>query len=254
MFKFFRHFILASIISIVGATLLLGYGYHELAQKKLIDEAINNNLALVKLFSTKIWPDFEPYLTDLQDRSAEEIQAFPGFKDLENLVRNQIRGLNLSKVNIYALNGKIVFSSDTRLLGTTINSEKTSFIQAKSGQVTTQLEFRDLLQSIEGPILDQHILISYIPVFQKGTNQVEAVFEVYSDFSSLITGINATANDVYVYIILVLSIIFAILLALVKRVEGHIRRYITRVSEQNSELHFHANHDDVILNFVHSLG
>ena len=167
MFKLIRNFTIMGVLGVILVTVLLGHLYREVAVKDTIELGVRENVAFSKMFINSIWPEFEPFVNDMQGRSGTELGLHPALSDFKKAVRLQSAGLEILNIHVTAVNGNTIFSTDTQQLG--VNKQGVSgFNEASRGQVATETAYRDQVNSQDGLKLGRELIINYLPVYNEG--------------------------------------------------------------------------------------
>ncbi|MBF0248580.1 MAG: hypothetical protein HQL36_10995 [Alphaproteobacteria bacterium] len=234
MFRLLRYFSVASfILFVVSATLVWIYVYHH-AQEDIVASSERQNVSLARLLQNSIWPSYATALLSLGERDPERLKAAPFLGQLDEDIRALSHGLPVHKVKIYALDGATLYSSIPKEIGLN-KSTNAGFLGAKSGQVVSQLTFRDAFNAFEGEIFNRDLVTSYIPVRSDGDGVV-AVFELYTDVTEVKERIQSTAIWTAIGLPLVFIALWVILLLIVRRADCIIRDQYGMLTETADEL------------------
>jgi len=112
------------------------------------------------------------------------LRAHPATAMLREAVVAQMRGTNVVKVKLYDLDGRTVFSTDTRQIGTD-GSKNGGFLSARGGVPASELVHREKFSAFDQELEQRDMLSSYIGLRQAPNAAVEGVFEIYTDVTDL---------------------------------------------------------------------
>lgn len=219
MFKLLRYFSITSLIAFVIVAVLSGWFYRQIVLNNLKEIAENKNVALTQTFSNSLWPRFAPFVESASALGPEELQNHPQIAELRQAVLNQMVGLSVVKVKVYDLNGKTVFSTETRQIGED-KSANAGFLAARSGQVASELTHRDTFSAFEGEIEDRDVFSSYIPIRRGGAaGPIEGVFEVYDDVTPLVNRLNRAQQNIIAGVTVTLTGLYLALFFIVRHAD-----------------------------------
>ena len=108
----------------------------------------------------------------------------------------KIRGLHVVKVKIYDMSGLTVYSTEPKQIGEH-KAGNAGFEMAKTGEIKSDLVFRNNFSATERVIENRNLMSSYIPVRRQPNGPVEGVFEIYSDVTPLVAEVERTHNIRY---------------------------------------------------------
>ena len=244
MFKLIRNFMIMGVLGVILVTVLLGHLYREVAVKNTIELGVRENVAFSKMFINNIWPEFEPFVNDMKDRSGHELSLHPALSDFKKAVRIQSAGLEILNIHVNALNGNTIFSTDTQQLGSN-RQENAGFKEASGGQVATETAYRDQVNSQHGLKLGRNIIINYVPVYIAGNSKIKAVFEIHSDITQFMHEIDRNQNNAYFVISGILSILLCVLYFVVKYADKNIKRHAAQIEDQQKIIESQLYHDSL---------
>ena len=225
-------------------TLVLGFFYRQAAISNAIQEKVRENNMLAQLFANDIWEEFSPYLADIQNQTTEALLLHPGVREFDSVIRARAGGLSLGvlQVTIYALNGKTIFSTEPNLLGKN-GSSIAGFNEAKSGQVSTNLVFKKLVNTLNRTKFNRDVVISFLPIYKKGASKVDAVLEIHTDLTRALAEIDRDQSRAYVAIAATLFALFIILFVIVRRADKFMKQHALRFVIQQQQIEHQAYHD-----------
>jgi len=239
---FIRNFTITGILGLVIVTSILGYLYREHEISNLIAFSGSESEAMVQVFSNVIWPDFYPYLTELQVMNNSALRQHDGARQFDKIIRNQIQKLGIHRVSVLALNGNTVLSTNPRQLGVSkyMNAD---FQKARQGEVVSRIAHRDLVASLEEIKLDRHLVISYVPIYDSGDTQPVAVFEIQLDVTRSVDRINHNISVAYFTIVFLLIVLIAVFFILANKAETRIKELTVTINQQEKFIEHQGYHD-----------
>ncbi|MDJ0651242.1 MAG: ATP-binding protein [Xenococcaceae cyanobacterium MO_188.B19] len=230
-FKLVKYFSLSSFFAFLITTIFLGIFYRQYSLEYLIQLGENNNAILAKSFSHSVWLQYEQFLRNTKHLNTEELRTHPKNIELYQILSEQIEGLSVLKIKIYDLEGRTVFSTEREQIGED-KSNSNGFLAAKSGSILTQLDHRDTFNAIIGSVKNRELLSSYVPIISKDkTQQVQGVFELYTDVTPLIQEIQTSQKNIILGTTVFLSILYLLLMAIVKKADKLIVRQNLALNE-----------------------
>ncbi len=245
MYKLVRNFTITGIVCIVLGTALLGGLYREATLKSAIALSTGSYIAFSKLLVDKIWPKFEPLAKERQGLSNAELTSHSSFSDFKAaVVRMQSSAIEVLNVHVYALSGKIIFSTDAGQLGVSKRGVR-SFDIASVGKEATETVHRDRINLPDGLKFDRNIMINYLPAYNSGNSQVKAVFEISFDITPFIYELDRKIRAAYWLIAGILSLLFGALLVVVKFADKYLHSYFAQIESQQKLIDRQRNHDSL---------
>jgi len=240
--QFIRNFTITGVLGLVIVTSILGYLYREHEISSLIAFSGSKNEAMVQVFSNETWPDFYPYLSELQVMTNSALRQHAGPRQFDKSIRNQIQKLEIHRVSVIALNGNTVLSTNPRQLGVSQYSNA-DFQKAAQGEMVSHIFHRDLVTSLEEIKLDRHLVVSYVPVYDSGNAQPVAVFEILLDVTRFVDRVNHNISVAYFTIVLTLIVLIAVFFILANKAEHRIKELSFTINQQEKFIEHQGYHD-----------
>jgi len=107
---------------------------------------------------------------------------------LDSSMRPFLRAYNILKIKIYTLNTKIVYSTDTSIIGL-FNKDNEQLNRAFTGRTSSKWERKDSIRDVdEEEQYDVEIVETYVPIFGRRGNVIGS-FEMYHDLTEHFRGI-----------------------------------------------------------------
>jgi len=223
MFKLLRYFSIASLISIVVASVLLGVLYRELAIRNLVEMGEDHNVDMTRAFANTLWPMLDPVVQASSRLSGEEMRALPDIRRLHDAVYAEARGLSVAKIKVYNLSGITAYSSEERQIGEDA-SRNEGVRRALKGGIASELVYRDTFSAFEQTIERTNLISTYMPIRAPGSERIEAVFELYDNVTPQVERIRQTQGVVIAGLLVVFSLLYGVLFLIVRRADGILRR------------------------------
>lgn len=223
-------------------TAILGYLYREQAIGSLIELGQSKNVALVQMLTNTIWPSYQPLLETLKNLDAKQLQQHASIRSFDRDIRGDARKVDIHLVSVISTSGSTLFSTNRRQLGSKHN-HKPGFQSAKSGNPSSDLVYRDIINSLDELILDRFTVVSYLPIREPGSSDVVAIFEIHLDVTNFIEAIENKTSMAYLTIGLLLSALTFTLLIMAKGADSTIQRLVTQIRQQESYIEHQGYHD-----------
>ena len=239
--KIQRKTTIISFIAFVVAIAIMSTYDRQSLTKHLITIEEKRKVELAQAFANTLWPDYEPFFEQTASLSIEELRTHVETDKLYQAIALQMMGTDVVKIKLYDFSGRTVFSTEFSQIGDD-KSENEGFQSARAGVTASLLSHRDTFNAFENRIADRDIYASYIPIFrQDGSNQVDAVFELYRDVTPLIVDLQKTGIRMGVTITIILGVLFIFLLVQAKRADQVVLAY--ERERDNSEIALRAARD-----------
>ncbi len=234
-----------SLIGIVAVIIGLSYYSRHLALQTLVQHQTRANVDLTNSFANSIWSEFSNFVEDSYDlQDSESLRSRTELDYLQLITAQQMDHTNVVKVKIYNLDGLTVFSTDARQIGKN-KHDNLGFQQAASGEVASEISFRNEFYAFENIIVDRNLISTYIPVKSKENNAIVAVFEVYSDVTPLIDDIDGTQLKIIAGVLLSLSALYCFLFLIVNRAHQVIQKQNEHRRVYEEKIRFQAYNDSL---------
>jgi len=226
-FRLIRYFSITSLVGVLIVLAVLLFFYRQFAFRALESHQTRNNIAITQIFASTLWPKYASYVKSASAIGKSELQQRPEVARLREDVLQQMAGLSVVKVKIYNFDGLTVFSTDPKQIGED-KSANSGFLQAKAGEVASEITFRDHFDAFEQVINDRNLISSYIPIRTDRSLPAEGVMEVYSDVTDYVAELERTTWEIAAGVLGSLAFLYLFLFALVRRAD----RVISAQSEE----------------------
>lgn len=239
--------LMLTVIAAVGLCILFRY----VAVDKLMAYGKQSSIMLSKTLSNTVWPQFERFLPAASTMDHDTLRSHSETARINDLILAQVADLPVLKVKLLDLNGRTVFSTDPRQLAEQKPASYGGSIAAQTGQIITELAFRDEFIGINGFVENRYLFSSYLPVTQHAgaVQQTVGVLETYFDVTPLVEDIERTQIVVFMAVVLILSLVYAALHQLIRHFDRKLAfetqasaNYLRQLQESNFQLQ-HATDD-----------
>jgi two-component system, cell cycle sensor histidine kinase PleC len=202
---------------VIGAGLLIATMIHVWFLESVERAAERNNVALARVLSNVVWPEFE---SDVLERKASDDWR----ANLTREVASLLRHTTVVKIKLYRSNGSVAYSTDPN--ESEEHEDGDGFSAAIKGEVRSEIEFEDEIHTFSRVIKDRHTVSSYIPVHDTDdARRVGAVFEIYDDITGLLAQFRDSEIRIGMFLGSVLLFLYGSLLMMVVRSELIAKRH-----------------------------
>lgn len=246
MFNLTRYYSIASLVCIIIAAAILGMFYRHESVASLLNVAEDRNAALTRVFGNALWPHFAPLLK----HGTANRPIDPSGPEIANLRRQVValmKDTSAVKVKIYNLDGVTVFSTEAKQIGDN-KYTNAGFLAAAQGRVASELTHRNSFSAFDGVIESRDLLSSYIPFIPDSSNQIEGVFELYTDITPFLAQVKRTQWLLMLVVAGVSSLLYSLLYLVVRRAkliisdqEARLKSSLARIEEDNHLLDQRVN-------------
>lgn len=237
-----RFFAVASAVCIIVAAIILCAIYRHFSVRDLVTHGERQNLALALALANALWPEYEGFEGEAETLSSAALQKHPRTLEMDRSARARLNGLPILKVNLYSLSGRVLYSTDTAIIGRKKPDSYPGNSVARTGKQKSTLKYRNAIRTIEGNRLDRWLVSTFLPIKDKYSAETAAVFEVYIDVTNEVDDIDHTQITVFMAVIAILSVLWVALILVVQHSQHiiHVQsrslsRYIDEV-EQAKEM------------------
>ncbi len=233
-FNLRRYYSWISFVFILVIAIALGWISRHFAMEELLSLSQQKNIALTTIFKNALWPEFAPLLARASTMSAAALQATPEIPLLKQHVLSLMRDTDVVKIKIYNLDGITVFSTDSKQIGEDKKANQ-GVMLAANGHAASELTHRDTFDAFEGVIEDRDLASTYLPV-RNQKNQVEAVFELYSDVTPFLQQLQRSQAVIVLSVIGLLGALYGALYFIVLHAHRIIQLQRTSLEKSNQLL------------------
>lgn len=180
MFRLLRYYTLASAVAVVIVTVLILLLARESGEETLTRLTEQQNIDAAQAMVSSNRDDLFSYLLYAQDKNTDTLRASERTKALRARLHGMPASSRVKKIKLYALDGRIVFSSVPDEIG----NDKSAFGGFKqvlrTNAPVSQLTFRGEFSALEGTLFDRSVVASYLPLRGRDGGMI-GIFEVYTD-------------------------------------------------------------------------
>ncbi len=242
-FSLTRAFSVTSLLGIVAIAAVLGLFYRWVSVENLKSHVTRANSELAQALANTLWGNFAGLLD--HEKLGDDLSILvdsPLVPHIDAEVRAKLHGLSVLKVKIYDLHGHTIYSTEHSQIGDDKSHSKGLRV-ALSGGSSDKLMFRESFNGIDGPLAERHLIASYVPIFNDA-DEVEGVFEIYTDVTDLVESTNRTAIQVLVVVTLLMLGLYFYLLVTIRRADRVLRAHGQRErDEREQRIRYLAMHD-----------
>lgn len=187
-FNLILYYTVTSFVAIAMISLAVGWVFPRMESEALIKRSEEYAQYFVLHLNYEIYKDFLlPILK--RDRQIDLENNRAQFKRLDKVVRENMYGLNIKKLYLYDLEGRVVYSTMPEHVGYTINRNSNKKLDtAIHGKSASALRLAGTTDS-KGAYVDESLLESYFPFYSmegNGTKKEQiGVLEIYQDMLAL---------------------------------------------------------------------
>jgi len=242
-----RYFAVTTLIAIVIAAMIFVYFFRYASTQYLLQGGERENIAVSRVLVENIWPKFEPFIDQASEMASRDLESHQTYLDTYAKTLGVIEGLHVIKVKIFDLKGRTVFSTDPKQLGIQEAETYGGNIVANTGEIITEISFRDKFTSIQGEIENVWVISSYLPIYDTSNNSIKAVFEVYYDATASYGVLKKNQMVAFAGVVATLSLLYIILFFVSRKADqliikqsNDLNSYLHQIEDQNQRLEEHV--------------
>jgi len=244
-FRLTRAYSIVSLLGILVVALVMAHYYGKVAKESLITVQDEANHDLTQVFARPIWFKYAEFVDKAGTLPTESLAGRPEVQAIREEVLSRMRGLRVVKVKIYDRSGLTVFSTEAKQIGER-KSNNPGIQKALSGEVESEIVFRDKFNAFDEVIEDRDLISSYIPLRLRPDGEVVAVFELYSDITTLLDEVEKTEFKIVVLVASLMLGLYFFLLVYVLRADRIIRKLEEEErAMQQERIRYLAQHDQL---------
>lgn len=242
-----RYFSVASLVAIVIAALVFFYFFRYASMQYLLQGGERENIALTRVLVENIWPKFEPFMAQASKLEKDKLEQHKTYRETYDRTLSSIKDLQVLKVKIFDLQGRTVFSTDSSQLGTVKSSTYAGSIVAGTGEVITEISFREKFEAVQGSLTDRWVISSYLPIYDGSKKSIRGVFEVYYDGTDSYNHFKRNQIIAFSGVIAILSMLYLVLFFVSRKADqliikqsNDLKMYLNQIENQNHQLEEHV--------------
>lgn len=241
MFKLLRYYSVTSLIAVLATAVLLTWFYRQVAIQGIIQLAERGNLALARATMNPIKPALLEFLDTAADLRSNSPSRPPLPPHLAGAIQTLMQDRSVARIKIYNRHGVVAFSTRPTQIGND-KSRNPGFIAAINGGVGNALIYRDTFNSFDGTTEEDNLMQTYIPIQSSPAEPILGVFELYTDVNRLVHQTERTEFIIMAGATLILSILYAVLVLIVRRAANFIELQQRTIRERTETLELLSAH------------
>jgi len=209
---------------LIGAGLLMAVMNHLWYVEGIERVAERNNVALARVLSNVVWPEFRAEIVASED-DEESATNNDWRAQLTRQIASVVRDTSVAKIKLYRADGTTGYSTDPTETDEE-EEDNAGFQAALKGAVRSEMEFEDQINSFDKVINDLNTVSSYVPIFEAdGSTKVVAVFEIYDDITALLAQFHDAEIRTSLFVTSLFMLIYFCLVMMVARSEVVAKRH-----------------------------
>ena len=223
MFKLTRYYSIASLASIVAASIGLSVLMNQRATDDVTQFGETGNAEIARVIVNIYREPLRQFLALAPALSTDQIKSHVETKLLHDSIRKTVAGTPIIKIRAYTLDGRTVYSSDESQIGEVARTE-TGFLPALAGTLTTELSRRDKFVAFERQLVDRVVLSTSMPMRLGTTDRVDGVLQVFQDITPFQAQSEAAVRVAVAKLVAVLLALYGVLYLIVLRASKVIKQ------------------------------
>jgi two-component system sensor kinase FixL len=218
-----RQFAVISLVGVVALVVMLAAYFRWLAVQELEQHSISAHQVLARTLSASLRHHISPAMDRFSSLPPEELREAVAASGLDTYLSEPLRGMRVVRIKIYSPDRITVYSTEPSLIGES-QKENAAVIAALNGQTSAELIHRDTFNTTDGIIENRDLLETYVPMRSPGNEEIEGVFEIYSDLTPVLSQIDRTQRKVIVGSLLMSGVVFGFMLVIYRRTDAALLR------------------------------
>jgi PAS domain S-box-containing protein len=234
-FGLVRYFSLASAAAFAGAIAVIATLHLWTSRENLVALAEIETLELGQTVANLAWPDISRLLEGTRGLDDDTLRSRPETRQVHDLLQRATTGLTVLKIKIYGLDGRTIFSTDTKEIGQDRSNNPGFLSAAKKLRAASKLSRKGSITAFSGIMFNRDVVETYVPVYGPSGN-VEAVFELYNDVSRTVSTIYGTLNQLVFSLVTVFFLLYGLLYLIVRRADQILQQQSLDISFKSAAL------------------
>ncbi|MEL0585356.1 MAG: ATP-binding protein [Candidatus Thiodiazotropha sp. (ex. Lucinoma kazani)] len=205
MSKRFLTFTSLSLAGMFVVSIMLIQVFREINQNTLERHFQEHNVILARILRNGLVNTRMPEMLN-GDKAINKDNGL--WSTFERELREYLKDVPVAKIKIFDVSGITIFSSAPGEAGRDASSNPGVY-GALNGLSTGSMVYRDRFNSFDGIIENRNLYQQYIPIHGRSDDQVEGVFEIYSDVTPLLKSIADREDEFLLGLFAVLSVFLA---------------------------------------------
>ena len=239
MFPLLRYFSVASLVSIVATTLMLGWLHQSIERAQLLEIGESNHVALTQSLANALLPQFRELISAANNLETEALKQHPNLAALLPNVLSSLRNTQVVKVKLYEPSGRTIFSTDPSQIGKNYR-DNLGFISASRGMPKSELTHRERFSSLDKEIENRDVLASYVALRSSADAPIEGVLEVYSDVTDWVKYTDRQSSIVTFGTVIAFCFLYGVLYFIVRSADRTLRSQYEQLHRSEGELRIAA--------------
>ncbi len=232
MFRLLHYFSVTSGVAVLVVTLLLSYVFYQHEVSKMVLAGEKQNINTARLLANASRAEL---MSILRVGREGPLRGPTPLQQLDERIQQLARDLPIVKVKFYALDGYTLYSSESRQVGEEKYGSEGLSLAARQGVPSSKLSYREQFSAFSRNLTDIAVVETYIPLFGEEAGEVQAVFELYSDVTSLVDEIEHDVSMLVSLLILAFGLLYAVLFVLVRHADGVLKcQYLTLAEKEGA--------------------
>ena len=221
---------------------ILGHAYRNEQISKLVSQSESQNAAMVQTLANTFLESYYHYIPKFHDKSPEELKQLTAIREFDKVVRSHLAKLDVHLVSVLSPQGVTILTTNPRKLAS--KTKDPNVLQAlESERPVSNLQYQELVNSMEALKVHRHVVTSFIPLFIRGEPKVQGVVEIQLDVTDFIDSINKNTSISYLVIASIMLVFFFALYLVVRKAELFIRNLSLRINKQDKLIQNQKYHD-----------
>lgn len=216
-FNLLRFFSISSLllIFVIGAVII--FICRQMLVTQLVESGESANVALANSIANAMWEDHSGYVMNVKENDGDVLRGRPETALIHRHVEDLVRNIRVLKVKIYNKEAITIYSSEMSQIGESKAGNEGFLTSLQRLQPASKLSRRGSFSAFSGQVSDVALVETYVPILNSRTGQLESVFELYSDVSSLTERIDDTILRLSYILAALLLILYAALFVVIGR-------------------------------------
>ncbi|MBF0379730.1 MAG: EAL domain-containing protein [Magnetococcales bacterium] len=176
---------ISTIIGLIAVVIAVGFFNNHNTKKQIMELGEQNNIALTRSIVNSLWPALESLVTYSAQSDDGSLAPSVETDQFKQLLSWHVKDLSIAKVKVYNLDGVTVFSSQDSQIGD-LQSDNEGVVQSLSGNVLSEITFKETFPSFDGVVEDRSLISSYVPLRQEIDGEIVGALELYRDVTPLL--------------------------------------------------------------------
>jgi len=227
-FKFSRYFSITSFLSILAAAAVLAFLFKQVTLYNISQTIEQSNIQLVQTLFNSVKVELADYLKHVAVTKKSNTEKYPIPEKLQSAIKNIMTGTSLIKIKIIDQQGTVVYSTNQGQIGDIQHYDYTGESILSSEVVST------FHHNHESKVTD--IISSHLPIHLGETEMKIGAFDLHTDVTIPVQIANTAQLITTIGIVLIFTLLYTLLLLIVRRSERVIIKQQSTIQERNTLL------------------